>query len=208
MTDNMFRWDRTDDGIVTLTMDDPNAPVNTMNQTFQDDVRATVEKLEQEIGVQLLRRTTRRVPLIPRRRGFLAGGPQTLKSAKAARRITGQAAAGQAGVIRLGFSAQTSYQVMHLLVRKFRQRFPLVRFEVLSPLSGGELSDRTSQHEVDVGLLRLPVSAPGLHVRELESHPLVAALPADHPWAGRAVVELPEPQGEGFICSRPVAARW
>ena len=50
MTDNMFRWDRTDDGIVTLTMDDPNAPVNTMNQTFQDDVRATVEKLERELA--------------------------------------------------------------------------------------------------------------------------------------------------------------
>ena len=75
--------------------------------------------------MQLLRRTTRRVPLIPRRRGFLQEARKTLKSAKAARRITGQAAAGQAGVIRLGFSAQTSYQVMHLLVRKFRQRFPL-----------------------------------------------------------------------------------
>ena len=141
--------------------------------------------------MQLLRRTTRRVPLIPRRRGFLAGGPQTLKSAKAARRITGQAAAGQAGVIRLGFSAQTSYQVMHLLVRKFRQRFPLVRFEVLSPLSGGELSDRTSQHEVDVGLLRLPVSAPGLHVRELESHPLVAALPEGSVRAGDDARDAP-----------------
>ena len=50
MTDNMFRWDLADDGIVTLTMDDPNAPVNTMNQTFQDDVRATVEKLERELA--------------------------------------------------------------------------------------------------------------------------------------------------------------
>ena len=28
-TDNMFRWDQDDAGIVTLTMDDPNAPVNT-----------------------------------------------------------------------------------------------------------------------------------------------------------------------------------
>ena len=49
-TDNMFRWDQDDAGIVTLTMDDPNAPVNTMNKTFQDDIRATVERLENEIG--------------------------------------------------------------------------------------------------------------------------------------------------------------
>ena len=49
-SENMFRWDLDDAGIVTLTMDDPNAPVNTMNQTFQDDIRATVERLEEEIG--------------------------------------------------------------------------------------------------------------------------------------------------------------
>ena len=49
-SDNMFRWEQDADGIVTLTMDDPNAPVNTMNQTFQNDIRATVERLESEIA--------------------------------------------------------------------------------------------------------------------------------------------------------------
>lgn len=46
----MFRWEQDAEGIITITMDDPNAPVNTMNQTFQDDIRATVTRLEEEIG--------------------------------------------------------------------------------------------------------------------------------------------------------------
>lgn len=50
MTENMFRWDRSGDGIITLTMDAPGAPVNTMNETFEKDVRETVEKLEAEIA--------------------------------------------------------------------------------------------------------------------------------------------------------------
>ena len=53
-TDNMFRWDQDDAGIVTLTMDDPNAPVNTMNKTFQDDIRATVEPLSFGSGPSFL----------------------------------------------------------------------------------------------------------------------------------------------------------
>ncbi len=49
-TDNMFRYERDDAGIITLTMDDPNAPVNTMNATFQNDIRTTVERLEKDIA--------------------------------------------------------------------------------------------------------------------------------------------------------------
>ncbi|MEJ5920322.1 3-hydroxyacyl-CoA dehydrogenase NAD-binding domain-containing protein [Corynebacterium sp. H78] len=50
MSDNMFRWEQNDAGVVTLTMDDPNAPVNTMNDQFESDIRSTVERLEAEIG--------------------------------------------------------------------------------------------------------------------------------------------------------------
>ena len=49
MTDiNMFGWEMDEAGIVTLTMDDPTAPVNTMNEIFVDSLTATVERLEAE----------------------------------------------------------------------------------------------------------------------------------------------------------------
>ena len=44
MSDNMFKWEIDGDGILTLTMDDPSQPVNTMNQTFFKDFPAIVEK--------------------------------------------------------------------------------------------------------------------------------------------------------------------
>ncbi|MGJ4109878.1 3-hydroxyacyl-CoA dehydrogenase NAD-binding domain-containing protein [Corynebacterium macclintockiae] len=43
---SMFKWDQDGDGIVTITMDDPNQPVNTMNDTFQDELPELVEKLQ------------------------------------------------------------------------------------------------------------------------------------------------------------------
>ena len=49
MSNNMFAWDVDADGILTLTMDDPNAPVNTMNTTFQNDLTTTVAKVKEAV---------------------------------------------------------------------------------------------------------------------------------------------------------------
>ncbi len=49
MTDiNMFGWESDEAGIVTLTMDDPTAPVNTMNEIFVTSLQATLDRLEAE----------------------------------------------------------------------------------------------------------------------------------------------------------------
>ena len=43
-----IRWERDDDGIVILTLDDPNQSANTMNAAYAASIKATVERLEAE----------------------------------------------------------------------------------------------------------------------------------------------------------------
>src|SRR5512147_344954 len=43
-----IRWDQDADGIVTLTLDDPNQSANTMNSAYAESMLATVERLEAE----------------------------------------------------------------------------------------------------------------------------------------------------------------
>ena len=45
MTTDTIRWDQDADGIVTLTLDDPNQRANTMNDDFRASWAATVERL-------------------------------------------------------------------------------------------------------------------------------------------------------------------
>jgi len=45
---NMISWDTDADGIVTLTLDDPDQRANTMNATYRDSMGATVDRLEAE----------------------------------------------------------------------------------------------------------------------------------------------------------------
>ena len=46
MSEHMITWDQDADGVVTLTMDDPQARVNTMNERYQDAMDAVVDRLE------------------------------------------------------------------------------------------------------------------------------------------------------------------
>nr|WP_246331019.1 LysR substrate-binding domain-containing protein [Saccharopolyspora hordei] len=165
----------------------------------QPPLSQQIKRLEHEVGVPLLRRTTRRVSLTAAGEAFLREARKTLEAADAAPRLARQAAAGEIGVVRLGFSGQTSYQVMLLIVRTFRQRYPDVRLEIVSPLFGGELVERIHQQEVDAGLLRLPVPTEGLCVRELEQHPLAVALPERHRLAGRRSVGVGELRSEPMV---------
>lgn len=44
----MIKWDKDSDGVVTLTMDDPGAGANTMNDTFISSLEKTLDRLEAE----------------------------------------------------------------------------------------------------------------------------------------------------------------
>ena len=64
----MFRWESDGDGIVTLTMDDPDASANTMNARFGSDFEATLDRLESE------KDSISGVVLTSAKKTFFAGG--------------------------------------------------------------------------------------------------------------------------------------
>ncbi|GAA4850958.1 3-hydroxyacyl-CoA dehydrogenase NAD-binding domain-containing protein [Actinomycetospora corticicola] len=68
MSENMFRWEQDGDGIVTLTMDDPDASANTMNARFGTDLEATLGRLEAE------KDSISGVVLTSAKKTFFAGG--------------------------------------------------------------------------------------------------------------------------------------
>ena len=65
---NMIKWDKDADGIVTLTMDDPDQGANTMNRTFQDSLAETTERLVAE------RDSITGIILTSAKKTFFAGG--------------------------------------------------------------------------------------------------------------------------------------
>ncbi|MGK5631604.1 3-hydroxyacyl-CoA dehydrogenase NAD-binding domain-containing protein [Streptomyces sp. URMC 123] len=69
MTENTtIRWERDDDGVVTLVLDDPRQSANTMNAAFIASLEAAVDRLEAE------RDTVRGVIVTSAKKSFFAGG--------------------------------------------------------------------------------------------------------------------------------------
>lgn len=50
MSESTIRWDKDDDGVVILTLDDPNQSANTMNAAYGASITAVVDRLEAEKG--------------------------------------------------------------------------------------------------------------------------------------------------------------
>jgi 3-hydroxyacyl-CoA dehydrogenase/enoyl-CoA hydratase/3-hydroxybutyryl-CoA epimerase len=71
---NTIRWDADADGIVTLTLDDPSQRANTMNQAYQESMRAAVDRLYAE------RDSITGVIVTSAKDTFFAGGDLTLLS--------------------------------------------------------------------------------------------------------------------------------
>jgi 3-hydroxyacyl-CoA dehydrogenase/enoyl-CoA hydratase/3-hydroxybutyryl-CoA epimerase len=63
-----MHWEQDDEGIVTLTMDDPDQPVNTLNETWSSAYEAAIDRLEAE------RDTVTGVVLTSAKKSFCAGG--------------------------------------------------------------------------------------------------------------------------------------
>ena len=45
MAENTIQWDKDDDGIVTLTLDDPTGSANVMNEHYSESMHNAVERL-------------------------------------------------------------------------------------------------------------------------------------------------------------------
>jgi 3-hydroxyacyl-CoA dehydrogenase / enoyl-CoA hydratase / 3-hydroxybutyryl-CoA epimerase len=74
---NTIRWEKDDDGVVILTLDDPNQSANTMNAAYGESMTATVDRLEAE------RDEIAGVVITSAKKTFFAGGDlNDLKAAK------------------------------------------------------------------------------------------------------------------------------
>ncbi|MFC5750886.1 LysR substrate-binding domain-containing protein [Actinomadura rugatobispora] len=165
----------------------------------QPPLSQQIKRLEHEVGVTLLRRTTRQVTLTPAGQAFLDEARRCVEAAQAAVRTARLAAGGDTGVLRLGVSGPTFYEVLVLMAGKFGRHRPNVRLEITGPAFAGELIERLDRDEIDACLIRLPVPGSGIVVRKITEHPFGAVLPVGHPLAHRDRVRLAELRGEPVI---------
>ena len=169
----------------------------------QPALSAHVKQLEQELGVQLVNRTTRRVELTEAGRRFAEHARGVLAGVDRAREEMALLASGRSGRVTAGFIGSATYDLLPRVAREARDRLPGVALEVRGELLSPALLDGLLERTYDVVVLRpggTRGSAPaGVALRRLRTERLVAALPARHALATRKRLRLAELAGEPFV---------
>ncbi|MFK7601920.1 LysR family transcriptional regulator [Deinococcus sp. SM5_A1] len=164
----------------------------------QQALSNSVRNLEEEVGVPLVLRTTRRVQLTPAGQEFLVGARETLALAAQTVERARRAARGEVGRLTVGFVSGLAFGGLPEIVRRFRELYPNVSVD-LRELTAHEQEAGLRGGQIDVGLMLLPVRAATLDSRALWRQPLVAALPAGHPLARKRKLKISDLAPEPFV---------
>ncbi len=150
----------------------------------QPPLSMQIRSLEQELGVKLLHRTQRHVSLTQAGHAFLQETRQILARLEQAVLLTRRASRGEIGELAVGFISVADYNVLPVVLREFRQRFPLVNLTLREATTDAQIRDLLAGR-IDVGFVLPPIDESVLQAACLVREPLVVALPDRHPLAQR-----------------------
>jgi DNA-binding transcriptional LysR family regulator len=146
----------------------------------QPPLSAQIKGLEEELGVKLFQRSTRQVALTDAGRTFLERAEGILEAIEEAKEAAKGADEGVRGRLEIGFISSATLGLLPPAIRLFRERFGGVEIE-LRELTSAQQIDALYAGEIRVGLVRLPLRAPGLRFEPLQEESFVVALPSGHP---------------------------
>ncbi len=150
----------------------------------QPPLSMQIRALENELGVTLFNRTQRRVSLTQAGAALLGEARHILARVEQAVLMTKRAGRGEIGELAIGFISVADYNVLPVVLREFRRRFPLVKLTLRESTTDAQIRDLLAGR-IDVGFMLPPINEASLQSVPILREPLIAALPAKHPLAGR-----------------------
>lgn len=166
----------------------------------QPAVSAQIRRLETELGVPLLLRTTRRVSLTAAGQLFLTRTRRVLGELDAARAELDEQAAVLRGRLALGATQVVASLDLPAALAGFHRRYPAVTLSLRSSLIA-ELLHALDDGDVDLVLGPVHADLPVRYTaRPLVGEQLVVITPPGHPLARGTRVSLADLRDDPFVC--------
>lgn len=162
-----------------------------------------IRRLEQEVGLALVERTTRRVTVTEAGQTLVARARRILSELDAANAEMQALAGVRTGHVMVGtMHTMGPVDVAHALA-VFHERHPGVELTVREQ-SSEELAEMLRDDVLDLAFLSVTerMESHGLGLHQLVSEELVVVLPAGHRLAGQGTLRMAELGGEHFISYR------
>jgi len=157
--------------------------------TVQSNISAHLARLEKHLGLSLVDRTTGHLTeegdlVVARARRII----HEIEDIDADIHSLGGEAAGDC---RIGTIGTTARWLMPPLLNSVTRRHPDVRITLVEGVTSSLLTGLAAG-ELDAAVVHLPVTDPGLEVREMFAEELILLTHAEHPLAGRETISITE----------------
>lgn len=146
----------------------------------QPTLSVAVRKLEDELGVSLFERLPGAVLVTSAGQRVVAQAQRVLEAAALIPAVAAQERDELAGVVRLGVIYTIGPYLLPRLIPLLRERAPRMPLQIEESYTA-TLSDHLGNGELDVVILSLPFTEPGIATRPLYEEPFVVVTPKGHP---------------------------
>ncbi|WP_319762444.1 LysR family transcriptional regulator [Maridesulfovibrio sp.] len=167
----------------------------------QPPLSQQIMKFEDELGVSLFKRNKRSVSLTAAGTSLLRDAGGIMRSIERARENLLDAASGLGGQLRLGYIGPALETALTEIIRKYKEKFPAVRFGLQEMFTNDQLAAVRSG-DIDVGVVRLfRHDISDLRCKLFHCERYALAVPDGHRFCGQESVDISELDGEPFIFS-------
>jgi DNA-binding transcriptional LysR family regulator len=176
----------------------------------QPALTQNLRALEEEWGLELLSRTSRRVELTEAGRVLEHEAKRLLAEAEALEQRMRSLAAGLAGVLRIGYARSAPGGLSQAIVEAFRAEWPNVRLELDTHYTMRSVEELLARR-LDAAFVRTPLAEDsgewaGVQVLPIDSEPFVVALPKGHRLARRKRIACADLRDEPLVTGQPSRA--
>lgn len=171
----------------------------------QPPLSQQIKRLEEELGVTLLKRTSRKVSLTPEGTEFLRRCKDIRDRLDEAVVCVQDMAQGLEGQLRVGFIGPASLSKLPRAIRTFRDQNPNIRLD-FSAKSTTEQMPMLRGDRLDIAFVRLfGHDTTGLNSMVFLREPYVLAIPEGHAFAKRQRLDITDLEGQPLIFNQRIA---
>ncbi|QBD79508.1 LysR family transcriptional regulator [Ktedonosporobacter rubrisoli] len=170
-------------------------------QITQPPLTRIIQDLEAELDVKLFARSRGQVTLTPAGETFLNEVYGILAHCEKAVQKAQRVSRGEVGQVQIGFSETVICSMLPDAVRLFGERFPMVHVTLrnMTALPVRAHVRAIQERRLDLGVAAFPPPEPDISCECVLRCPLMIALAANHPLAGKEIIELSALSAENWI---------
>lgn len=164
----------------------------------QPALSLAIQKLEEELGVQIFERSRTEVSLTPIGELIVAQAQRALEETALIREIARQGKDQLIGSLKVGAIYTTGPYLLPALIPILKKKAPEMPLEVEENLTAN-LEGLLANGKLDVIIIALPFNFPGMETLPLYDEDFSVLIPAEHHWFNRQTINSEELVGEKVL---------